>query len=161
MPLPTFTTRQLLISITWFAFGFALIGFSLRPWKLTPYPADDLLAGLEMPICWTARIVGWTFICRGVIPMLTTRRAEGLLAKAFTLGMLGGIVSLFFLPVQMATRKSERPREVLIPWIAFAIVSGVYILAQGFTKNPETAPVKPRKGKTTDDDSVPECWERP
>ena len=44
MRLPSFTLKQLLVSILWISMGFGGIAFSTRDWNLSLRPAVDWLA---------------------------------------------------------------------------------------------------------------------
>ncbi len=147
MDLPHYSTKQLLLSVTWMCVGFAGIAFSFRTWDLPLNPSDDWLARMEPFVRAAARLVGWGVICLGVAPLVTTRRTASLLGEAFAFALPIGVLGVLLLPTPISLRWSMNHDELfeLIPWIVFAVASGGYIVVVAFQTDPKRESNDPRK----------------
>ncbi len=92
MDLPRFSTKQLLISVTWMCVGFAGIAFSFRAWNLPLSPSYDSLANLEPFVRAASLVVGWVIFCAAAICLVTRRRRGAVLIAALISMIPGAIV---------------------------------------------------------------------
>jgi hypothetical protein len=134
MTLPRFSMKQLLVSVLWISIGFGGVAFSLNDWNLPLQRAYDWLAREEQPVRMAARVIGWTFVCIGVIPLVTRRRPARVLILALWMvvpgAMIGYAVQNTLFPG--GPRNIDRGGEV-IPWVCMALGSVVAILLAGIT----------------------------
>lgn len=132
--------KQLLVSILWISIGFGGIAFSLREWNLSLRQSDDWLANIQPIVHITARVVGWTFVCIGVIALVATRRRT----KVLIVALCGAIFGLFV--GAMAYRPSSRighttAGEAFV-YVVMALGSLLFLIVHAVVVNTTSEPEK-------------------
>jgi hypothetical protein len=124
MSLPRFTLRQLILSVLWISIGFAALALSIRePHQVDPNGSFRIVE----------RVLGWTMVCIGVIPLVTTRRPIRVLMLALCGvipgGIIGSVVRDVVAPIdrRLSPYEQEQLRsKSLIPWVGMAVGSAVF-----------------------------------
>ena len=98
MCLPSFSLKQVFLSVFWFSIGFGAIAFSFRDWPLSLHPSNDWLAEFLPVVQVVARVLGWALVCAGLIPLDSTQRR----AKALILALCGGIPGAIIAAILMS-----------------------------------------------------------
>ena len=134
MALPSFSLKQLLVSVLWISIGFGGITFSVRDWNLSLSQTDDWLVNIQPIVRITARVVGWTFVCIGFIPLVTTRPPTKVLILTLCGGIPGNIVGAVVREAALPIGYSRSSDQIIarvadaIPWLGMALGSVVVLV---------------------------------
>jgi hypothetical protein len=117
---PRFSLRQMLFSVVWMALGMGEISLAIRPYEVPPGRTYDWIADCLGVARVAGIVVGWTFVCVGIITLVATRRRMLLLIWAL-LGIIpGGILGIL---VRQAWRPAGSALQDAIVPIGMALGS--------------------------------------
>jgi hypothetical protein len=135
MAIPQFTTKQLLMAMTWIAIGFGAIAYSLRPWGLSVRIEDDQLAAIEPYVRGAARVAGGLAVVAGLIPLITTRRTASVLGEFIAWTVPAWVLGTLLTAGPVYGNVDEEFAGP--PWIATALAAIVYLAIIAYSANPK------------------------
>lgn len=133
--LPHFTLRQLMLSVCWIGVGLGGMTFARKEWDLPLQRSYDWLVLIEGPVRTAALILGWAFICVGVIRLVTPKSTLRHLATALVGTLLGSLAGFIAGATMMLMFDANEGRFLAVMIMAIVIASvGMPLLDYSFSR---------------------------